>query len=189
MHSRKTPKPGPPRCPRRARGRAPVPGCPPAAPSRRRDGRGGDGCGAGPRQCWRVAKNAERPHHRDSAHRIELVEHRLEFAFRVRVAIPAKADRVLPRALDQVENRLALLLPQRVAQHAPEQADYLPSAAIPCRLHPDLRSVHVSDSVMVSPRRTCGMEKKRSAANGAHPVKQTLRPPAQGFLFPGNSRH
>jgi len=73
----------------------------------------------------KLRKETERPHHRDGAHRVELVERGLEFAPGARVAVAAEADGVLPGAFDEIENRFPVLFAQGVAEYAPKEANIL----------------------------------------------------------------
>ena len=127
---------------------------------------------------------AERPHHGDGAYRIELVEHRLKLALRIRIAIPPEADRVLSRALDQIEYRLAFLFAQCVAEHAPEQADILPERRFLVGDIPILWSVHMKGSIMVSPRRAYGLEIRRNKQRGALSHQANVAPACERNHFP-----
>src|SRR4030095_9573 len=96
----------------------------------------------------------ERPDYRDRARRIELVEHGLEFAFCLRIAVSPEANGVLPRALDKVEDRLPFLLAKRISEDAAEQADIFPEGEfLVSRVHLLDRCVHASTRFFGLPRK------------------------------------
>ncbi len=82
-----------------------------------------------------LREERERPRDRDDFLVGQTAQHAFELALRGRVAIAAKAQRHLPRAFDQGERRLAVLLAQGVAEHAPEKPNVIAQRCVLVGLH------------------------------------------------------
>ncbi len=74
------------------------------------------------------------------------VQDRLKILTGILVLIAVEADRGLADALDHLEDRIALLLADRVAEESPEQADIVAKRKILFRRHIGIDQGHVLGS-------------------------------------------
>ncbi len=77
-----------------------------------------------------VREIAERPHHEIGLFAREGVEDFVEFAPGIRILFPMLADRQQANALDEIEDRIAFLIADDIAQQAAEQADVLEQGSV-----------------------------------------------------------
>ena len=135
-----------------------------------------------------LRKIAERAHDRDRANGIEFVKHGLQLALGLRIAVPAKSDCVLARALNQVVYCLALLFAQGIAENTSQQANIFPQRRFLVgwsRIQ--VWSIHVSKGLPLVRRARLVAQRQPDAATARVLLSKRCARPRQIF-FTLNSR-